>query len=254
MADPPTNDLAHLPGNPEDRLDSWKDIAAHLKRDVSTVQRWEKREGMPVHRHLHDKLGSVFAFRTELDAWSRSRSSRPPTPAAAECAPRARRHVAWLALAGVTLAALAGVLWLREGTDADRNPLAAARFTPLTDFEGAEHAAALSRDGNFVAFLSDRDGPTDVWVSQVGTGQFHNLTGGAFGELVNPPFARWGSPRTRRWSTCGFAAPRRRSACGRCPPWAARRVSSSKASPSWTGRTTDTGSPTTRRRRATRSS
>ena len=59
-----------------DRLDSWKDVAAYLKRDVSTVQRWERREGLPVHRHLHDKLGSVYAFRSELDVWSRSRRLR----------------------------------------------------------------------------------------------------------------------------------------------------------------------------------
>ena len=52
-----------------DRLDSWKEIAAHLKRDVSTVQRWERKEGLPVHRHHHDKLGSVYAFKTELDTW-----------------------------------------------------------------------------------------------------------------------------------------------------------------------------------------
>ena len=61
---------------PGERLDSWKDIAAYLKRDVSTVQRWEKRERMPVHRHLHDKLGSVYAFRSELDAWWRGRGGR----------------------------------------------------------------------------------------------------------------------------------------------------------------------------------
>jgi TolB-like protein/Tfp pilus assembly protein PilF len=61
---------------PADRLDSWKDIAAYLTRDVSTVQRWEKREGMPVHRHLHDKLGSVYAFRAELDAWWQTRRVR----------------------------------------------------------------------------------------------------------------------------------------------------------------------------------
>ena len=61
---------------PADRLDSWKDISAYLKRDVSTVQRWEKREGMPVHRHLHHTLGSVYAFRSELDAWWRTRSAR----------------------------------------------------------------------------------------------------------------------------------------------------------------------------------
>ena len=59
---------------PEERLDSWKEIAAYLKRDVTTVQRWEKREGMPVRRHVHDKLGTVYAFRSELDAWARSRN------------------------------------------------------------------------------------------------------------------------------------------------------------------------------------
>ena len=58
---------------PEDRLDSWKEIAAYLKRDVTTAQRWEKREGMPVHRHLHDRMGSVYAFSSELDAWVQSR-------------------------------------------------------------------------------------------------------------------------------------------------------------------------------------
>ena len=44
------------------RLDSWKEIAAYLNRHVTTVRRWEKHEGLPVHRHLHDKLGSVYAF------------------------------------------------------------------------------------------------------------------------------------------------------------------------------------------------
>jgi hypothetical protein len=60
----------------EDRLDSWKEIASYLKRDVTTVQRWEKREGMPVHRHLHDSMGSVYASRADLDAWMRSRNLR----------------------------------------------------------------------------------------------------------------------------------------------------------------------------------
>ena len=55
------------------RLDSWKEIAAYLNRHVTTVRRWEKHEGLPVHRHVHDKLGSVYAFREELDEWWRSR-------------------------------------------------------------------------------------------------------------------------------------------------------------------------------------
>src|SRR3954469_7852864 len=61
---------------PEDRLDSWKEIAAYVNRDVTTVQRWEKREGMPVHRHVHDRIGSVYASRAELDAWAPARNLR----------------------------------------------------------------------------------------------------------------------------------------------------------------------------------
>lgn len=63
-----------------DRLDSWKDVAAYLKRDVSTVQRWERREGLPIHRQQHDKLGSVYAFRHEIDAWQATRSRRLEEP------------------------------------------------------------------------------------------------------------------------------------------------------------------------------
>src|ERR1700720_26924 len=72
----PSSDTPPSVSPPEDRLDSWKEIAAYLNRDVTTVQRWEKREGMPVHRHLHDRMGSVFASRTELDSWARSRNLR----------------------------------------------------------------------------------------------------------------------------------------------------------------------------------
>ncbi len=50
-------------------LHSWKEIAVHLRRDVRTVQRWEKSEGLPVHRHWHRRLGSVYAYGTQLDAW-----------------------------------------------------------------------------------------------------------------------------------------------------------------------------------------
>ena len=58
-----------------DRLDSWKEIAAYLKRGARTVQRWEREEGLPVHRLVHDKLGSIYAYQSELDAWWRSRAA-----------------------------------------------------------------------------------------------------------------------------------------------------------------------------------
>lgn len=64
----------------EDQLDSWKEIAAYLGRDVTTVQRWEKCEAMPVHRHVHDKRSSVYALSSELDAWRKSRKPRLDEP------------------------------------------------------------------------------------------------------------------------------------------------------------------------------
>jgi hypothetical protein len=76
----PSFEIPPLEKAPDRRLDSWKEIAAYLARDVTTVQRWEKREGMPVHRHLHDKRGSVYALPEELDAWIQSRNLRADEP------------------------------------------------------------------------------------------------------------------------------------------------------------------------------
>jgi TolB-like protein len=67
--------------NPADRLDSWKEIASYLRRDVRTVQRWEKKEGLPVYRHLHDKLGSIYAYRNELTDWFNTRQQSGGTVA-----------------------------------------------------------------------------------------------------------------------------------------------------------------------------
>lgn len=67
---------------PAERLDSWKEIAAYLRRDVRTVQRWEKSEGLPVHRHQHDKLGSVYAYKPELEKWFTTRQQQASEPLA----------------------------------------------------------------------------------------------------------------------------------------------------------------------------
>jgi len=51
------------------RLDSWKDIAIYLKKDVRTVIRWEKTRALPVHRIPGGQRNVVFAYQHELDAW-----------------------------------------------------------------------------------------------------------------------------------------------------------------------------------------
>ena len=74
----PDTDLeAHARGR---RLDSWKEIAGYLNRHVTTIRRWEKDEGLPVHRHRHAKLGSIYAYTRELDAWFETRRDAAGDP------------------------------------------------------------------------------------------------------------------------------------------------------------------------------
>lgn len=92
------------------RLESWKEIAAYLKRDVRTVQRWEKNEGLPVHRHLHDKLGTVYAYKPELDLWWNNGRVRleGEDKTLVKAQPRGGRP--WLWTIGLAVFALATVL------------------------------------------------------------------------------------------------------------------------------------------------
>jgi TolB-like protein/Tfp pilus assembly protein PilF len=73
------NDQAQVGGQGhERRLDSWKEIAAFFNRDIRTVQLWEKREQLPVHRHEHGSRASIYAWPEELRAWLIQR--KPPQP------------------------------------------------------------------------------------------------------------------------------------------------------------------------------
>ena len=72
-----TKDLSTVVRSPRDadgnRLDTWKEIAVYLNREVRTVQRWEKREGLPVHGHFHMRGRTVYALKEEIDVWLTAR-------------------------------------------------------------------------------------------------------------------------------------------------------------------------------------
>ena len=81
-----------------ERLNSWKEIATYLSRNERTVRRWEEKEGLHVHRLVHEKRGSVYAYRSELDAWWASRRESPEFIEAPPVSPKAAgwgaRHLA----------------------------------------------------------------------------------------------------------------------------------------------------------------
>jgi TolB-like protein/Tfp pilus assembly protein PilF len=119
----PSEDTPASEKTAESRLDSWKEIAAYLGRDVTTAQRWEKRESMPVHRHVHDKRGSVYALAPELDAWLKSRRQNlgddPGEPEQGDKnkeqkpeAPGTARTRGWIALAGIAVLGLLAAFYL----------------------------------------------------------------------------------------------------------------------------------------------
>jgi Tol biopolymer transport system component len=110
--------------------------------------------------------------------------ARPHLPKTAD---RPTRLAWWAAAgAGVLVIGSAATWQLQRSEYFWRNPLEGAKVTRVTDFVGAEHHAAISRDGKFVTFLSDRDGTWDAWATHVGIGDFHNLTKGSVPELRNP--------------------------------------------------------------------
>jgi hypothetical protein len=109
------------------RLESWKEIAAYLKRSERTVRRWEENEGLPVHRLQHDKRGSVYAYSTELDAWRESRrrvlQTELPSDPQTVTVVRRNRWLLAIALAGIAVgAASVGAWWLTRQSGAAATP------------------------------------------------------------------------------------------------------------------------------------
>jgi serine/threonine protein kinase/Tol biopolymer transport system component len=176
----------------EERYQTAKDLALDLKNLRREIEQDAK------FRYLVPPVssGATVAIETasdnlrhpttgkELTAERFESTSQQPTRII-----RARRGV-FLALGAILILAIVAVgviSWRLYRSDYWwSNPLANAQFTQLTDFPGTESDAAISDDGKFVSFLSDHDGPFDVWVGQIATGRFNNLTRGQVSDLRNP--------------------------------------------------------------------
>ena len=182
------------------RLDAWKEIASYLGRDVTTVRRWERREGLPVHRHLHDKLGSVYAYADEIDEWMSRRSTHeapavaddrgiqeepPPVPAPSAWRPRTPWR-AMLGIAAVVVFVVGMALPWSSGAgedallpDADDDAMTRVALTPPAGT--IVNSLALSPDAKQVLFCASDDGGTRIWVRRVDSivAELLSGTGGA---------------------------------------------------------------------------
>jgi Tol biopolymer transport system component len=193
----------------QERLDSWKEIASFLERDVRTVQRWEKAESLPVHRHRHSKLDSVYAFKGELLAWQESRKrNRVAPPPVVENEPEAAKSAddlnlitsfevssaapvpsfekpfggQLLGLSVTLLTILVGAyLLLRSSAHPEKRVHTGLGATPLTAYLGEESSPSFSPDGQRVAFVWN--GPSrdnyDIYIKGIETSDALRLTASA---------------------------------------------------------------------------
>ena len=153
--------------------------------DLSSVPpQWAPLLRRCLTKDVRRRLQSIGEARVMLEDGLPSLAAIPPVfplePRRA-IAPRSR----WLGIiVAAALVWVGAIVWMRQRNSPPLgNPLAKATFTRLTDYEGADLDAAISPDGKFVAFLSDRSGHFHGWLHQVGAGKTIDLTPGPEDEL-----------------------------------------------------------------------
>lgn len=161
----------------ETPLESWKEIATYLRRDVRTVKRWEKGEGLPVHRHQHQARASVYAYPSELEAWKAKRQPEPGD---------ARAAAPWRLAPALTLGAVLLLALMSIGSGPILGPVGVAAqesFTPARlavrhvwtagQYVGLS-GSSLSPDGRYLTYTDWTTG--DLAVHDLVTGENRRLT------------------------------------------------------------------------------
>lgn len=154
-----------MTGNEQERLESWKQIAAYLGKSERTVRRWQQVEGLPVHRHQHQQRGSVWAFRGELDDWLAGRRLSPEQT----IEPPGRLSLPlWQWTVATAFLAAAGVVWL---TRPSQPRLPTLDSVPLTSIPGQAYGPTFSPDGKRIAFFltPGQNGLQGIFIKTIGS-------------------------------------------------------------------------------------
>lgn len=156
------------------RLDSWKEIAEYLGRDVRTAMRWEQELGLPVHRVPGGLRRGVFAISEEIDAWiaKRGQSSSDPMPEPARQQVLSPLHRTSVLIAVAILIGLSISLFFLKG----RNPSPRELTFTLPDrtfrFEAVPSIPLAGNIGNFALGDLDHDGWPDIVIGGLPTRNF----------------------------------------------------------------------------------
>jgi Tol biopolymer transport system component len=183
-----------------ERLESWKEIAAYLRRGVTTVQRWEQHDGLPVHRLPHAKKGSIFAIKSELDAWWRARAQLVDASQRDDVVPSEPRPLFRLGRrTGVVLAtafalAVTGLVISRMLGRRSAHAIAGSESSvvprPLANDAAGEACPSLSPDGGRVVYFWGHNPDPGLYIKPVdGTPQLLPTSGA--GELFWCGYAKW---------------------------------------------------------------
>ncbi len=153
------------------RLDSWKEIAAYLRRSERTVRRWEKDEGLPVRRLHHDKRGSVYAYSGDLDAWIESRRELVEATPAVDLPPAsepatADRSLRPAAIGAVVVGlalAIVGAAWLFPRHAAAPVSAEATRIVQSADFDSPSRAQVRASIKRYDEAIGMNPGYAAAW-------------------------------------------------------------------------------------------
>lgn len=156
--------MESITASSRERLTSWKEIAAYLDRGVRTVQRWEKEENLPVHRHTHNTGHfSVHAYRSELDEWLANHDIQANGKRNSSWTPK---YVGLTCLAGVLAISLAGVFFWSRGLSSGPVTRLVATPAPTVRVSPRRPMAdlAISPDGRHLVYVGEKAGVAQLYV------------------------------------------------------------------------------------------
>jgi serine/threonine protein kinase/Tol biopolymer transport system component len=156
--------------------------AAEMRADLERL--WRDSSSGHLAALPSDSARDVPLSSGQAASSSSAQALAPPLRPAA-VAPNRYGWLPWV-LAAMLAAGLGVWILANRFRPIVQNPLSNAHFARLTDFEGAETNPAISSDGKFVAFISDRSGTFDIWLIQANGSSLANLTHGGMGDARGP--------------------------------------------------------------------